>query len=190
MINRHTSKMLLLLVASSLVSFSHGTKEKVTAQHKKTESYRKFNTAAFFQSLANTCAQASTTASAQTAQEKQQAACNLVSSIFQTAAVLSEKTNKPTKEIDRQGLSPAQTVLMFLQYLTPQDRKHCVMQKYPILNAILAQKNSKEQEAAITQALANNKDRSTFLAEIFSYFEDLLDIKLPIIFETLHTQAC
>lgn len=151
--------------------------------------YRKFNTAAFFQGLANTCTHAGTAATAQTEQEKQQAACNTLASVFQTAAAMAEKSKKRTlPSVDTLSTTIKET-LSFLNTLTPEEKEYLLSPNYSYLQAIAALKTEKAQTKFITQTLTHKDDGPALLHELFSLFKTIASDQLPPLFDAIQSDV-
>jgi hypothetical protein len=177
--------ILIILCANNL----QGKPCYLTLQHKETKKQsvitRKFNTAAFFQGLANTCAHAGTVATAQTQQEKQQAACNVLASVFQTAAVLSEKSKKRSLPSTDMVTTTIKSTITFLNTFSQEKKDHLLTPNYAYLRAITTLHTEQDQAHFIAQTLAHKEDGSAFIGELFSLFKNIVSDQLPEFFDTL-----
>ncbi len=146
---------------------------------------RKFNTAAFFHGLANTCAQAGNTISAQTAQEKQQAACNMLSSAMQTAATLSEKTHKRSISLDDDLANINKFTINFLNAMSPEEKAQLLPANCIHLRAITELQNEDVQTQFISLTLASEKDGPALMGELLSVFKAIIVDQINELFDTL-----
>ncbi len=190
MLNTQPIRMLIGLWLILVIGIAQSKGHTLHNPHKKAAPLnRKFNTAAFLNSVANTCAHAGNTIGAQTQQEKQQAACHLLGSIFQTAAVLSEKTQKRNPGILGTVSTAIKATLSFLNTLTPTEKALFLAPHYAYLQAASTLKTIKKQENFIAQTLSNKTDGKIFLDELFSLFKALTNEELPQLFEILHQET-
>lgn len=179
---------LLIACLSQLVTL---TATPVSHNHAQAQNkfYRKFNTAVFFQNLANTCANAGTVASAQTEKEKQQAACNTLASVFQTAAAMAEKSKKRSVAQPIILATTIKATLVFLNTLTAEARSCIISPNYEYLQAFAALKTEKEQTKFITQTLASKENGSAFINELFSLFKAIVTDQLPALLDAAQQEV-
>ncbi len=159
------------------------------AGSKQTAINRKFNTAAFLHGIANSCSHAGNAVAAQTEQEKQQATCNMFASVFQTAAIITEKTPKRSVTTPDMLTPTIKTTITFLNTLSHEEKENLLAPHCAYLRVITALKNEKDQDQFIAQTLSHKEEGHTLISEIFSVFKTVLLDQTPEILNSMEIEV-
>ena len=164
---------------------------------------RKFSTATLFQGLAHSCQQLGNVAGAQTQQEKQQATCNLVASVFQIAAnVAAPSPQHQPPQPPQQNQSSQATkgdpfdpslrtttktlTFALLKAMTYQEPTKFAYPRTTYLTVLNHLQTHEEQEALIDQLLTTQETAPYFLQELFSALHSYLKTELGLFLSTIY----
>lgn len=148
----------------------------------KTNDTRKFNTANALYSLAGACSHAGNAVSAQSQQEKQQAVCNFAASLLQTAAVLSEKTNKKGIADSAELKMLISPTLAFLKTLSSHDRAVLLEPRCTVIRAIAAMEKTEDEDLFIKHVYDDEQTKSALIDEISFVFKKLMSKHIAPVF--------
>lgn len=190
---RNNNFLILLVLMGSFISTGQRTNagSKITPAAKQRRPLtRKFSTAQLFQNLSNTCTQAGNVAAAQTQEQKQQAACNLLASVFQTAADLSQKHQKRSLSPAGFDEAPAEFTLDLFHALDVDPGKAANLVDLPVTKELAGLPSDDARRLFLTSLLASEEGTAAVAQEASVMFETLIAVKLPEIltgFSTIFT---
>lgn len=156
---------------------------------------RKVSTSALFNGIAQSCAHLSNVIGADNQQQQQQAACNLVGSVFNIAALLSAK-EKPNHQAMTQSTPEKNDFIEKLTTLTcslldcvrNNPMRPLFISESSVLYQIDQLKSREDKQCVIRQCLRSKDLVQPFLQELFNVVSKFVSSQLSKTLETLTNQ--
>jgi hypothetical protein len=149
--------IICIFYINTLHAVLNSEKKRYRSIMQKSLLYRGFNTAAFLNGIANSCTHAGAVIAANNEQEKQQSACNLLASIFQTVAVMAEKNNKRCISSHSLLIDIILLAINLINTLSKEDKCRLLPYDCFYLRTIAILPSKKSQVLCLQQILDNGK---------------------------------